>query len=89
MLGGRIDCVAAGFSVSVNFSAGVVPVWYIERGRSRPNLEPVTEVPRARGNEVAGFGISAALMLGWLLAARSIGASGIVKERAVALGVPG
>ena len=58
-----MDCEITGFSASTLLSTVGIPVWYIERGRGRPNLEPVTELPRARGIEVAGFGDAGALML--------------------------
>ena len=61
----------------------------MERGRSRPNLEPVTEVPRARGIAPVGFGISDAPALSWVLFTRSIVVSENAIERTGILGVPG
>ena len=61
----------------------------MERGRSRPNLEPVTALPRARGSKFPGFDASAGFASGALGLLGSIGASESVTERTVVLGVPG
>lgn len=88
-LGGRIDCDVAILSASTfSFTVGV-PVWYIERGRSRPSLEPVTELPRARGIEVAGFGDAAARVLESMSSLRSISDPGNAIDLLVEVGVPG
>lgn len=55
-----MDCAVVFLSASFSLLNEVDSVWYIERGRSRPNLEPVTAVPRARGSVLAGFVASAA-----------------------------
>lgn len=87
-LGGRIDCDVVGFSVLVLLSAGVVPVWYIERGLSCPNLEPETDAPRAKGIDVAGFGNPVALVLDRLLSSPSMAASASRAEREIAFNCP-
>lgn len=84
-----MDCDGAGFATSELFPAMGVPAWYVERGRSRPNLEPVTELPRAKGIEFGGFGEPDALGLGGLMSVRSIVGSGNAIDLIGEADVPG